>query len=126
VFFIFLEFFGIFLTLFRERYFTKLTLYAEKRSILLELAKLCRRALLNKARANEEEEEKYMPHVSLVYAYTDAGAVKDAVAKDLEDAGIFIGENAGGRLNGWKGGSIVVVECWREVRDWKIVARRDL
>lgn len=69
-------------------------------------------------------EETFRPHVSLVYSEMEQEEVKtklyDGLKKEVEDAGVRFGETA------WVGGRVVLVDCWRPIEEWKVLAEVEL
>lgn len=59
-----------------------------------------------------------MPHVSLLYSSEKVPL--ELCKKEVEKEGIEMGQCA------WKGGRIVVVDTWRKLEDWKVIASRDI
>ena len=71
------------------------------------------------------------PHVSLMYADTEISVGKrQDILQVVIEAGIPIEEehvfNKSGEdnYNGWKGARIALVDTWKEVEDWNIIASR--
>lgn len=75
----------------------------------------------------------WAPHVSLMYADIEVSSKKHKEILQLViEAGILIGnentlfEDGKGGYHGWHGGQIALVETWKDLRDWEIVASRVL
>ena len=118
-----------------QQFFRKLTLGVSKPP-LQSLAVQVRAAAVengNPAAAQHWEEKSYLPHVSLLYADIDIqDSKRRKILHDLEKAGIQLmkegssGAPEGEGHNGWTGGRIVLVSTWKELKDWSIVAERNL
>lgn len=75
--------------------------------------------------------ETWAPHVSLMYADIEVTAEKrQEILQVVAEAGIRIEkqnvllEDGKGDYSGWTGGRIALVETWKELRDWEVVAAR--
>lgn len=116
-----------------QPFFKKLTL-SSKKAPLQELAVQARAAAVedgDEGAAMEWFGEKYAPHVSLLYADIEIGESKRReVLDDLIQAGVRLETEGllGGREreghDGWDGGRMVLVETWKELKDWETVAER--
>lgn len=118
-----------------QQFFKKLTL-SSKKAPLQELAVQARAAAVeggDDVAAMQWFGENYAPHVSLLYADIDIGeSRRREVLDDLIEAGVRLETEGllGGREreghDGWDGGQMVLVETWRELKDWTIVAERTI
>lgn len=114
----------------RETFFTRLALHVERTPSLLALAEQCRK--LVPGTVDEEAaawaESAFVPHVSLVYAGLKAedvcSSVLDRARADVAAAGLGFGNESA--LSGWEGGRLVLVQTWRRIEDWNIIAERVL
>lgn len=126
-----------------SKFFTRLTLHVKKTPALQSLAVELRQRFSNADGAGDEEAmekwgaEDYIPHLSLVYSNMTQEAVIEDVLKEaleaVEKSGIVVGseEKEGDKIEeegmwGWKGGRVVVVDTWREVEKWKVLAEVEL
>lgn len=73
----------------------------------------------------------WAPHVSLMYADIEVSAEKyKEILQMVIEAGILLGnehtlfEDGKVGYRGWHGGQIALVETWKDLRDWEIVASR--
>ncbi|KAF8248862.1 2, 3 cyclic phosphodiesterase [Wilcoxina mikolae CBS 423.85] len=114
-----------------DTFFTRLTLHTEKTQSLVALAKQCRRKFVVGTTEEEAElwaEEVFTPHVSLVYSAMPEGEVRDGVLekvrREVEKVGVGVGDEEG--LRGWKGGRIVLVQTWKDLKEWEVVAEKVL
>ena len=118
-----------------QQYFKKLTL-SSKKAPLQDLAVQARAAAVedgDEVAATQWFGENYAPHVSLLYADVDIGETKRREVLDdliqagirLETEGLLGGKEREGH-NGWDGGRMVLVETWKELKDWAIVAERTI
>ncbi|TGZ78828.1 2, 3 cyclic phosphodiesterase [Ascodesmis nigricans] len=111
-----------------ETFFTRVTLRVTKTPPLQSLATLIRQNFAHSRPDNEDlqvwGEETYRPHLSLVYHAMEAKEVEEklgeVVRMEVEDAGVKEGKGA------WKGGRVVVVDCWREIKEWRVLAEVEL
>ncbi|KAI5791546.1 2',3'-cyclic-nucleotide 3'-phosphodiesterase [Pyronema domesticum] len=103
-----------------ETFFTRLTLHLERNPQLVKLAQQCREKFtVNTGDVSAEEWVKtFVPHVSLLYSSEKVPL--ELCKKEVEKEGIEMGQCA------WKGGRIVVVDTWRKLEDWKVIASRDI
>lgn len=118
-----------------QSFFRKLTL-STKKSLLQGLAIQVRAAAVENGDVEAAEhwlDEKYAPHVSLLYAEIEINEIqRREVLDDLVEAGIRLETEGllGGReregLNGWDGGRIVLVPTWKELKDWTVIAEKAL
>jgi 2',3'-cyclic-nucleotide 3'-phosphodiesterase len=110
----------------RTTFFTKVTIHLRKTPELLQVAMQSRVRLTGEdsAKAKRWLQEEYTPHLSLVYAELS----KDIVEKELLEQIRSIVEQDGVSLKNtaWTGGSLVVVECWRPIEEWAVIAERKL
>lgn len=115
------------------QYFKKLTLDVNKgpletfgahvRSVTVENGDM--------AAATSWAKEIWAPHVSLMYADIEVSARKrQEILQVVIEAGIALEEkhelleDGTRNYSGWNGGRIALVETWKELRDWKVVASR--
>lgn len=49
------------------------------------------------------------------------------VTEDVDDAGVVAGPAAvHSAMGGWKGGRVVLVQTWKDLDQWKVIAERVL
>jgi hypothetical protein len=47
--------------------------------------------------------------------------------KDIDAAGVVVGAGAAGNeMGGWKGGRIVLVQTWKDLSEWNVLAEKTL
>ncbi|KAF8532934.1 2',3'-cyclic-nucleotide 3'-phosphodiesterase [Trichophaea hybrida] len=116
-----------------DTFFTRLTLHTEKTASLVALAKQCRRNFVEGTTEGEAElwaEKVFTPHVSLVYSAMEEEKVRDEVLekvrREVEKVGVGVGEEREKELGGWKGGRIVLVQTWKDLKEWEVVAEKVL
>ncbi|KAI5820085.1 2',3'-cyclic-nucleotide 3'-phosphodiesterase [Pyronema omphalodes] len=103
-----------------ETFFTRLTIHLERNQQLVNLAKQCREkfAVNTGDQSAEEWVKTFVPHVSLVYSMEEVPL--ELCKLEVEKEGVEMGKCA------WKGGRIVLVDTWRKLEDWKVIASRDI
>ncbi|KAA8894865.1 2',3'-cyclic-nucleotide 3'-phosphodiesterase, partial [Sphaerosporella brunnea] len=115
-------------------FFTRLTLHTEKTASLVALAQQCRRKFSEGCTSDREAEawaqNVFTPHVSLVYSAMPAEDVKadvlEKAVKDIDAAGVVVGGGVASEMGGWKGGKIVLVQTWKDLSEWKVLAEKAL
>ena len=115
------------------QYFKKVTL-GVKKGPLVTLGAHVRSAAVESGSmtaATRWAKETWAPHVSLMYADIEVTAEKrQEILRVVTAAGIRIVEDNGlledgrGHYREWNGGRIALVETWKELRDWEVVASR--
>lgn len=115
------------------QYFKKLTLSVIRGPLEIFGAYVRSAAVENgdMAAATSWAKETWEPHVSLMYADNEVTAEKrQEILQAVIEAGIRIRkeheslEDGKGGYSGWNGGRIALVETWKEIRDWEVVALR--
>ncbi|KAF1944487.1 2, 3 cyclic phosphodiesterase [Clathrospora elynae] len=110
-------------------FFRKLYITCEKSSGLKTLARRCRQQV---AGFGEEEkaqvwvEDKYMPHLSLLYH--DCPPVDAKGLVEVEQLGDELGVSIEGKgdLDGWVGGRVILVPTDRSIDQWTPIVERTL
>ena len=114
------------------QYFKKLTLSVDK-APLENFGAHIRSTVVEKGdmAAATSWAKDWTPHVSLLYASIEVTDEKcQEILQVIREVGLRIGkeprlvENGTCDLSAWNGGRIALVETWKELRDWKIVASR--
>lgn len=115
------------------QYFKKLTLSVDKGPLEFFGAHVRSIAVENgdMAAATSWAKETWAPHVSLMYAEIEITAEKrQEIVEVVIWAGIRLGKDNGlledgqGHYSGWNGGRIALVETWKELKDWEVIASR--
>lgn len=116
-----------------DQYFKKLTLSVYKGS-LEDFGAHVRSTVVENgdmAAATSWAKGTWAPHVSLMYADIEVTAEKrQEILQVVTNAGIRIGkeyrllEDGKSGYSGWSGGRIALVETWKELGDWEVVASR--
>ena len=114
-------------------YFKKLTLGVDK-GPLEDFGARIRSTVVEKgdtAAASSWAKKEWQPHVSLMYGDIEINAEKrEELLQVVKEAGICMGKERrlfkDGKhdLSGWNGGRIALVETWKELKEWKVVASR--
>lgn len=110
----------------RATFFTRVTLHVEKTPEIKSLAVELRKKFADTKEEDVDKwgEEKFRPHLSLVYSEMEQEEVKaqlyGGLKKEVDDAGVKFGETV------WEGGRVVVVDCWRPIEEWKVLAEVEL
>jgi len=70
----------------------------------------------------------FTPHVSLVYSAMAPEQVRTRVleeagreVREVREAGVVVGPGGG-----WKGGRVVLVQTWRDLKEWVVLAEKVL
>ncbi|KAF2266780.1 2',3'-cyclic-nucleotide 3'-phosphodiesterase [Lojkania enalia] len=76
--------------------------------------------------AKKWTEEKYVPHLSLLYHDCSQvpGKVIEAIEKMVREAGVSL--EGKGELGGWEGGRVVLVPTDQPINTWDPIAEREL
>lgn len=72
--------------------------------------------------------QTWMPHLSLLYhdCAVVSGQELDEVAAMVDGEGVDISGEGKGEMGGWEGGRVVLVETWKAIGEWVVVAERTL
>lgn len=117
------------------QYFKKLTLSVNKEPLETFGTHVRSTAVENgnMAAATRWAKETWAPHVSLMYADIEVSAKKrQEILHVITEAGIRfrkehgLPEDGKCECRGWKQGRIALVETWKELRDWEVIASRTI
>ena len=111
-------------------YFKKLTLSVDKRPLAIWGAQI-RSAVVENGdltAARSWAEDTWVPHVSLMYADIEVTAeLHQEIMHMVIESGVRVGEEqrlSERDVSAWTGGRIALVETWKNLSNWKIVASR--